>query len=39
MGATAYTASYQDTGKSPGHPGFGITYTGTRAKLGTLLLT
>ncbi|NLM14160.1 MAG: DUF348 domain-containing protein [Epulopiscium sp.] len=35
MSATAYTASYKDTGKSPGHPKFGITYTGTRAKVGT----
>ncbi|HOQ17062.1 MAG TPA: 3D domain-containing protein [Defluviitaleaceae bacterium] len=36
MSATAYTASYEDTGKAPGHPAFGITYTGTRARVGTV---
>ncbi|HHW66115.1 MAG: hypothetical protein PWP07_1205 [Epulopiscium sp.] len=36
MNATAYTASYKDTGKYPGQPGFGITYTGTRARVGTV---
>jgi 3D (Asp-Asp-Asp) domain-containing protein len=36
MRATAYTASYSDTGKSPGDPGFGITYTGIRAKKGVI---
>ncbi|NLK97930.1 MAG: DUF348 domain-containing protein [Epulopiscium sp.] len=36
MSATAYTASYKDTGKSPSHPGYGITYTGTRARVGTV---
>jgi uncharacterized protein YabE (DUF348 family) len=36
MNATAYTASYADTGKAPGHPAFGITYSGTRAKVGTV---
>jgi len=34
MKATAYTASFKDTGKSPGHPEFGITYTGIKAKRG-----
>ncbi|EJO5346155.1 DUF348 domain-containing protein [Clostridium botulinum] len=32
MRATAYTSSYEDTGKSPGSPGFGITATGTTAR-------
>ncbi|WP_058485827.1 3D domain-containing protein [Defluviitalea phaphyphila] len=36
MSATAYTASFKDTGKTPDHPAFGITYTGTRAKVGTV---
>lgn len=36
MNASAYTASYKDTGKSPGDPGFGITYTGTKVKVGTV---
>ena len=36
MKATAYTASYKDTGKSPGHPQFGITYTGVKAKKGVV---
>lgn len=36
MRATAYTASYRDTGKSPGHPQFGITYTGKRVKKGII---
>lgn len=36
MRATAYTASYKDTGKSPGDPGFGITRTGIRAKKGVI---
>lgn len=36
MRATAYTSSYQDTGKSPGDPHFGITYTGTKAKKGVI---
>lgn len=34
--STAYTASYADTGKSPGHPEFGITFTGVRAKRGII---
>ncbi len=36
MRATAYTASYKDTGKSPGHPEFGITATGMRARVGVI---
>lgn len=36
MRSTAYTASYSDTGKNPGDPGFGITYTGIRAKKGVI---
>ena len=36
MRTTAYTASYADTGKSPGESGFGITFTGTRARKGTI---
>lgn len=36
MRATAYTASYADTGKGPGDPGFGITYSGTRVKKGVI---
>lgn len=34
MRSTAYTASYECTGKSPGHPQFGITYTGEKARVG-----
>ncbi len=36
MKATAYTASLKDTGKAPGHPLFGITATGIRAKKGVI---
>lgn len=36
MRATAYTASFKDTGKSPGDPGFGITYKGTKARKGVI---
>lgn len=36
MKATSYTASYEDTGKSPGDPGFGITATGARVKRGII---
>lgn len=36
MSATAYDASYESTGKSPGHPEFGITATGIRAKRGVV---
>ena len=32
MRATAYTASYRDTGKNPGDKGFGLTASGTRVK-------
>lgn len=34
MRATAYTASYECTGKRPGDPGFGITYTGVPVRPG-----
>ncbi len=34
--ATAYTASFADTGKHPGSPGFGITRTGIRAREGVI---
>lgn len=30
--ATGYTAGYESTGKHPGHPEFGITYSGVRVK-------
>ena len=33
---TAYTASYEDTGKRPGDPGFGITASGLKAKKGVV---
>lgn len=36
MRATAYTASFKDTGKNPGDPGFGVTATGIRAKKGVI---
>lgn len=36
MRATAYTASFKDTGKHPGDPGFGITYTGMKARKGVI---
>ena len=36
MKATSYTASFADTGKSPGDPGFGITATGVRVKRGII---
>ncbi|GAA0178005.1 3D domain-containing protein [Clostridium sediminicola] len=32
MRATAYTLSYADTGKNPGDPGWGITYSGMHVK-------
>lgn len=32
MRATAYTLSYADTGKNPGDPGYGITYSGMHVK-------
>jgi uncharacterized protein YabE (DUF348 family) len=36
MRATAYTSNFADTGKSPGHPQFGITYSGKKAKEGII---
>ncbi|KLV26294.1 hypothetical protein CHH55_11610 [Niallia circulans] len=30
--ATGYTAGYESTGKNPGHPQFGITYSGVKVK-------
>lgn len=36
MRATSYTASFADTGKNPGDPGFGITATGARVKRGII---
>jgi uncharacterized protein YabE (DUF348 family) len=36
MRATAYTSSYADTGKSKGDVGFGITYTGVKARKGLI---
>ncbi len=34
--ATAYDLSFQSTGKRPGHPAYGITASGTYAKMGTV---
>jgi 3D (Asp-Asp-Asp) domain-containing protein len=34
--ATAYDLSFQSCGKNPGHPAYGITATGTRARYGTV---
>lgn len=36
MEATAYTNSIRDTGKDESHPEYGITFTGTKAKVGTV---
>ncbi len=36
MKATAYTASFADTGKNPGDHGFGITYTGLKVREGVI---
>ncbi len=36
MKATAYTASFKDTGKAPDHPLFGITATGMKARKGVV---
>jgi len=36
MRATAYTASFKDTGKNPDHPEFGITYTGIKVRKGVI---
>ncbi|HEY4602211.1 MAG TPA: 3D domain-containing protein [Cerasibacillus sp.] len=30
--ATGYTAGYESTGKNPGHPGYGITFSGVKVK-------
>lgn len=30
--ATGYTAGVESTGKSPGHPGYGITYSGVKVR-------
>ncbi|TXL58147.1 hypothetical protein FHP05_14380 [Cerasibacillus terrae] len=30
--ATGYTAGYESTGKTPNHPGYGITYSGVKVK-------
>ncbi len=34
--ATAYDLSFQSTGKYPGHPAYGLTASGTYAKVGTV---
>ena len=36
MWATAYTSSFEDTGKHPDHPEFGICYTGMKAREGII---
>ena len=36
MKATSYTASFEDTGKHPGDPAFGITATGAKVKRGII---
>lgn len=36
MKATAYTSSFEETGKAPGHPLYGITATGIKAKKGVI---
>lgn len=36
MKATAYTSSYEDTGKHPEHPEFGVCYTGLKAREGII---
>jgi len=36
MKATSYTASFADTGKNPGDPGFGITATGATVRKGII---
>lgn len=36
MKATSYTASFKDTGKHPGEPGFGITATGAKVRKGII---
>ncbi len=32
MTATGYTSGIESTGKRPGHPEYGITYSGVKAK-------
>lgn len=34
MEATAYTAGYESTGKHPGHPAYGITFSGKQVERG-----
>ena len=36
MKATAYDLSYESCGKNPGDPGYGITYSGTKARAGVV---
>ena len=36
MYATSYTSSFEDTGKHPDHPEFGICYTGMKAREGII---
>ncbi|MDD4494195.1 MAG: 3D domain-containing protein [Eubacteriales bacterium] len=36
MRATSYTASFEDCGKHPDHPEFGITYTGMKVRPGII---
>lgn len=36
MTATAYDATFESTGKSPGHPQYGVTYSGLRVKPGVV---
>lgn len=36
MKATSYTSSFEDTGKNPGDPWFGVTATGVKAKRGII---
>ena len=36
VSATSYTANFECTGKNPGHPQFGITRSGTRARRGVI---
>jgi uncharacterized protein YabE (DUF348 family) len=36
MRATAYTASFEETGKAPGHPLYGVTATGIKVRKGVV---
>ncbi|HEX2945102.1 MAG TPA: 3D domain-containing protein [Clostridia bacterium] len=36
MRATAYTSSFEETGKAPGHPLYGITASGVKARKGVI---